>query len=161
MQTRTSRATPWRSTCSARLDAFAIADRRDLLGATFSRSNTLDLSTFSMQALRANLDESLQLYADVIREPAFPPAMVEILRKQQLAGIAQEQADPFGSAWRIAPRLLYGEGHPYATPASGRGHADAVEGITIDQLGEVIEAGWVPKDRVSAGVDPAAVPVCA
>ena len=33
------------------------------------------------------------------------PAMVEIQRKQQLAGIAQEQADPFGSAWRIAPRL--------------------------------------------------------
>jgi len=119
---------------SRQQDAFAIADRRDLLGATFWSSNSLDLSTFSMQALRANLDESLQLYAEVIREPAFPPDMVEIQRKQQLAGIAQEQADPFGSAWRITPRLLYGEGHPYAAPASGRGYVDAVEAIAVDDL---------------------------
>ena len=33
--------------------------------------------------------------------------------------------------------------------------------ITVDKLNEVIDAGWVPKDRVCAGVDAAAVPACA
>jgi D-xylose transport system substrate-binding protein len=33
--------------------------------------------------------------------------------------------------------------------------------ITVDKLGEVIEAGWVPKERVCAGTAAGAVPACA
>jgi zinc protease len=121
---------------SATRDTFRIVDERDLLGASFNSSQSLDQSLFGINALAANLEQSLLLFADVVRNPKFPVDMVEIQRKQQLAGIAQERADPFATAGRVVPRLLYGAGHPYAAPASGRGDEKTVEELTAADLRE-------------------------
>lgn len=118
---------------STRSDAFAIADRRDALGATLGVGSSLNLSFVAMTALRGNLDASLDLLAEVAREPAFPADMVELQRKQQLAGIAQQAADPFGAAQRRVPQLVYGAGHPYGKPGP-LGAADAVAALDIDDL---------------------------
>jgi zinc protease len=115
-------------------DTFALADRRDALGATLSVGNGSDLSQVRLKALKANLGESLALLADVARNPAFPTDMVEIQRKQQLAAIEQQQASPTGAAQRVLPTLVYGPGHAYAAPGGGLGRAAPVAAVTRADL---------------------------
>jgi zinc protease len=62
----------------------------------------------------------------------FPAAELDRLKKQSIAGIRQEKADPNGIAGRLAPSLVYGESHPYAV-ASRVDEAD-VSALTPDSL---------------------------
>lgn len=91
------------------------------LGAELSAGSNLDISSVELSALKANLDPSLDLFADVILNPAFPEADFERLKKQQLDAIQREQSEPFSMGLRVLPRLLYGEAHPYNTPFTGSG----------------------------------------
>lgn len=122
---------------SRRSDAFALADRRDALGATLGVGSSLNLSFVSMTALRANLDPSLGLLSEVAREPAFPADMVALQRSQQLAAIAQQAANPFGAAQRRVPGLIYGPQHPYGRPAGGLG-----ESASVEQLDQAALRAW-------------------
>jgi predicted Zn-dependent peptidase len=101
-----------------------IAEEQERLGALISASSTIDRTNVALAALTPNLAPSLDLLADIVRNPAFAPAEVERVKAQQLTAIAQELKDPQGIAGRMLPTLLYGREHPYAT--SGAGDAGAV-----------------------------------
>ena len=115
-------------------DTYRLADERDALGATLSVGNSLDQSFVYLSALRANLGGSLDLLADVARNPAFPAEMIEIQRKQQLAAIEQQRANPSGAAQRLLPPLLYGPGHAYGNPGGSLGTPASVSGLQRPQL---------------------------
>lgn len=117
-------------------DAYAVADARDALGAAIWTEHAPDETVVAMTALRSQLKGSLALYADIVRNPAFPAEMIEVQRKQQLAGIAQQRANPNGMAMRAAMPLLFGAGHPYAQ-AGGLGDAASVAKIDREAL-----TGW-------------------
>jgi zinc protease len=102
-----------------RRDSFQISDELMLLGATLNAGNTSDATSVGMNTLKATLDRSLALYADVIQNPAFREADVERQRRLQLASIAQEKRSPGPAALRVLPTAIYGPNHPYAAPASG------------------------------------------
>ena len=70
----------------------------------------------SLNALKANLDASLALFADVVLQPSFPAADFERLKKQQLAAIEQEMVQPMGIAMRVVPGLVFGRSHAYGAP---------------------------------------------
>ena len=123
-----------------------ISDRAESLGATLGVGNSLDRSYLSMNALSARLGESLELYADVLMNPTFPDKELERLRGQTLATIQQEKAQPQGIINRIAPRLVYGDGHAYANPASGSGTEQAVSGMKSSELAAFYRA-WIRPDN--------------
>jgi len=115
-------------------DAFRIADELDALGARLSTSSSLDLSFVRLQALPMNLRRSLEIFADVVRHPAFPPEMVALEKRRRLAQIGQEKVQPFALPIRIVPRLLYGSGHAYGNPGTGSGYEGTVGSLTRDDL---------------------------
>ncbi len=119
---------------TARRDAFQIADALDALGARLATRTALDLSVVSLGTLRETLLPSLEIFADVIRHPTFPAAKVTIGRERLLARIRQEETQPVSAALRVIPRLIYGEGHPYAKPMTGSGTTATVEKLTRDRL---------------------------
>ena len=127
-------------------DAYAVAGEAEALGAEFSTYSTLDLSVFEMSALAGKLAPSLELFADVARHPAFDAKLLEVVRKQQLAAIAQERASPFGAALRVAAPLLYGAGHPYAQPASGSGDEAVVAKLDRAALAAWHRTWFVPSN---------------
>jgi predicted Zn-dependent peptidase len=119
---------------AGKLDSIGIAEAQERLGALISTSTTMDRTSVSMFALKANLAPSLDLLADIIERPTFAPPEIERLRGQVLAGIAAENAEPRGIARRVLPRLIYGPSHPYGVPLSGSGTEEGVKAVTRADL---------------------------
>ena len=97
--------------------ALQIAEQGERLGAQFGFGSGGDTSIVSMNALTARLPESLELYADILLNPTFPDSELPRLKQQTIASIQQAKVDPSGIAGRLAPRLVYGENHPYSAAA--------------------------------------------
>jgi zinc protease len=123
-----------------------ISDRAESLGATLGIGNSLDRSYLNMNLLSARLGESLELYADVLMNPTFPDKELERLRGQTLATIQQEKAQPQAIINRVTPKLLFGEGHAYANPASGSGTEEAVTSLKSADLAAFYKR-WVRPDN--------------
>ena len=115
-------------------NALEISEELDTLGATLGAASTLDTSRVMMSALTSNLDASLDLFADVILNPAFPEDEFDRRRSQQLAAIGREKVQPVSMAQRVLPRILYGDGHAYSNPLTGSGTEASVNELTLDSL---------------------------
>lgn len=111
-----------------------IAEEQERLGANISTGLGLDRTTVSLFALKPNLKASLELFEDVVRNPAFDPGEIERLRAIQLTAIAAEKTQPAGIAARALYPMLYGPAHPYGVMPSGRGDEATVKAITRDEL---------------------------
>jgi zinc protease len=96
--------------------------------------SNLDLSTVRLSALKSKLDPSLDLFADIILNPAFPDSDFKRQQKLQIAAIQREQTTPVQMGLRIFPGLLYGPGHAYGNPLTGSGTAASVEKMTREDL---------------------------
>lgn len=111
-----------------------IVEEGERLGSRMSLTSGLDRTRVSLSALTPNLDASLALMADVIRNPAFLPAEIERVRTIQLNAIAQEEANPGGLAARMLAPVVYGPNHPYGVPPSGLGTAAGLKAVTREDL---------------------------
>jgi len=104
------------------------------LGANLGTFSNLDTSTVSLSTLKANLDRALNLYSEIILNPAFPQADFDRLKKIQLAQIQREKSQPIQMAIRVFPGLLYGAGHAYSNPLTGSGTEASVSKLTREDL---------------------------
>ena len=121
--------------------ALDIAVEQETLGASLSVSAGAETTTAYLSALSPNLAPSLELLADVVRNPAFAPDALERVRSQRMAAVAQELSSPAGLANRAFMPLVYGERHPYAH-ASTAGDAQVIERLTRqDMVAE--HAEWI------------------
>jgi len=127
------------------LDSVEVARRRERLGAIIGTSCDLDSCDVGLNALNDQLQPSLQLFADVVRNPAFKPADIERLRGQWLAGIAQEKTQPMGLALRTLPPLLFGD-HAYGIPLTGSGTEAAIKSLTAADLAR-FQRDWLRPDN--------------
>jgi zinc protease len=67
--------------------------------------------TATMNCLKANLDESMALFFDMLRNPGFDQARLEILRGQAMEGMKQRNDDAGAILGREWDYLVYGEDH--------------------------------------------------
>ncbi len=127
-------------------DALELAGDLERLGAQLSVSSNVDVTTVSLSALKANLKDSVEIFADVVREPTFADAEIERLRSRWLSTIAQEKAQPISIALRTLPPLLYGEDHAYGVPLTGSGTEASITSLTRDDLVAFHET-WMRPDN--------------
>ncbi|MCR6701505.1 MAG: insulinase family protein [Dokdonella sp.] len=116
------------------LDSVEIAKRKERLGARIGGGAGLDSSSIGLNALNDQLEPSLALFADVVRNPAFRQTDIDRIRAQWLAGIAQEKTQPNSLAMRTLPPLLYGSDHAYGIPFTGSGTEAAIGALTAEDL---------------------------
>ncbi len=114
--------------------ALQISDEQGMLGAQLGASSNLDVTTIRLSALKAKLDPSLALYADVILNPAFPQEDFARQQKQQLAAIQREKVTGVSMGLRVLPALLYGKGHSYGNSLTGSGTEESVAKLTREDL---------------------------
>jgi zinc protease len=133
---------------TTRLNSIQLAEAQERLGASISTGATIDRTVVNLGALTPTLGASLDLLADIIRNPAFAPSEIERLRQQQLAGIAAEMTNPGAIAARALPVVLYGPNHPYGKPGTGTGDAAAVRAVTRDELVRFHQT-WIRPDNAT------------
>jgi zinc protease len=124
------------------LTSTQIAETEEKLGADVNVNSSLDRTVASVRAVKPNLAPSLDLLADVIKNPAFAEKELERVRVQQLTRIQAENNQPQGIAIRQLPPLLYGKGHPYGGPQTGSGYPETVATISKADVAS-FHAGWV------------------
>ena len=117
-----------------RRTALQISEELALLGASLGSGSDLDVSYVSLSSLKNKLDESLDIFADVILNPSFPEEDFNRLKAQTLAAIQREKVTPTSMALRVFPKILYGENHAYGNPMTGSGTEESVKKITREDL---------------------------
>jgi zinc protease len=126
-------------------DSEQLAKDEESLGANIGEYADADRSTVGVFTPSLNLAPALDLFADVVRNPAFAPAEVARVKNQQLAQIAQELADPNGLAARTLPKVVFPAGSPYAKE-DGSGNPAAVGSLTRDDL-VAFQQAWLRPDK--------------
>jgi len=84
----------------------------------------------SLDVLSKDLKRGLQIFAGLIRTPAFEPARVELAKLQGIEGIRRRQDNPGSIVGREFVKLLYGADHPTARESS----IESITRITRDDL---------------------------
>lgn len=131
-----------------RRSALQIAEELEGLGATLGVRSNLDMTGVSLSALKSNLAPSLDVMADIVRNPAFDQGEIDKLRQRWIAGIEQEKADPVQLALRVLPPVLYGEGHAYGVPFTGSGAIASITAMTRDDLVK-FQQTWLRPDNAT------------
>ena len=126
--------------------ALEISDEEERLGANLSAGSNLDASSVGLSAIRTELGPSMDLWADVIRNPVFAQEEIDRLRGRWIANIAQEKAQPVSLALRLLPPAIYGPNHAYSVPFTGSGTAESIGSITRDDL-VAFQQTWLRPDN--------------
>jgi len=95
-----------------------IAALVDGLGASLDTGSSLELSYASAEFLSRDQTVMLDLLADVLRRPVFPPEEFEKLKSQTIDAITSAKDDPGSVLGEYGYAFLFGD-HPYGRPADG------------------------------------------
>ncbi|RDI98859.1 insulinase family protein [Dyella solisilvae] len=129
------------------LDSVEVSKRKQRLGAITRVGCGLDSCSASLNALNEQLQPSLALFADIVRNPAFKAEDIERIRGQWLAGIAQEKTQPTALALRTLPPLIYGAHHAYGIPFTGSGTEEAIKAMQASDLTS-FQRDWLRPDNL-------------
>ena len=99
--------------------ALDISDALTSIGARLSTGAGWDASSAELLTLTRHLDHALDIYADVITNPAFDAAEFGRVRARRLASLQQQRDDANAVANVVYASLLYGREHPYGHSLGG------------------------------------------
>lgn len=118
-----------------------IANQLQAIGANINSGSGWDSTNVTLQTLTRHLDTALDIYSDVILNPAFPASELESLRGRALIGLRQQRSNPNAIAATAFNKVLYGE-HPY-----GRENTEAtIRAITRDDIVGYYESTYRPNN---------------
>jgi predicted Zn-dependent peptidase len=126
-----------------------IAEQVDALGATLTANSGLSsmTSTVNTGGLIENLDQTLDLFADVIRNPTFPQAEVDKYKTRTLAQLQFQRSIPQFLAAEQFQRAIYGANHPAALVAPP---ADSLKKLTSKDLADFHSTYYRPNNAILA-----------
>ena len=84
----------------------------------------------SLDVLSKDLNRGLEIFAGLIRSPAFDPARLDLAKLQAIEGIRRRQDSPGSIVSREFTKALYGADHPTARESS----VDSIKRLTRQDL---------------------------
>ena len=124
------------------LSSQQIAEARERLGVSISAGGSADRSSFTLSALSTNLAPSLDLFRQIVREPAFNQADLDRVKAQTITGIRAQMRSPQGIAGRAIGTELFGPAAPYG----GVSTIESVSAISRDDL-IAFKDSWIRPDN--------------
>jgi len=122
-----------------------LAEDQESIGTHINTTAGMDSSAISMSVLTSNADRGMSLLSDVALHPAFRTDDVERRRAQRLVRISQETDNVYQIAFRVGPKLLFGD-QPYGL--SGNGTTESVKAITPAEISDFYQHHYGPDDSV-------------
>lgn len=114
------------------LDAVQFGDAVEALGGTFSSGASIETMSANMTVLARNFEPAAALVADALLRPRMTESDFERVKRLHLSDLEQAMSDPQSVASNVGQRVLFGDSHPYARPASGV--VATTSGLTLAQV---------------------------
>jgi len=129
------------------LDALALAEKVDALGASLSVSAEWDSMDVGVSGLSRDLDSLMEILADVALHPRFAPEEAKKTRNETLAQLERARDDPATLVrWNTATALF--PTHRYGLPVSG--NAETVARLDAAAARAFHARVFVPNDMIFA-----------
>jgi len=122
-----------------------IVNQLGAIGANVNAGSTWDSTNVSMNSLTKNLDQALNIYADVILNPAYPQAELTNTQARMKVGFQVQKTNPNLIGNNAYNKVLYGD-HPYGRQLNG--NEKTVPGITRDDIVKYYEGTYRPNNGV-------------
>lgn len=118
---------------SGDLDADAIAEKFEDVGAQFGVSINVDRSSVSLRSLSDEklFDQALSTFINILTQPSFPEKDFLRLKNQALIAVKDEEQRPGNIASKTFNKAIYGN-HPYAQPTLGT--RESINKISINDV---------------------------
>ncbi len=116
------------------------------IGADLDVSGGVSTTSFSGKSLAEDLPTLIDVLADVLRHPTFPPDQVERLRGELLTGLQYRSQDTRYRANRAFREALYPADHPYHYSSSGS--VESVSKLSVAQLEQFHDHYYGPKGAI-------------
>jgi zinc protease len=122
-----------------------IAEELDFMGARLGAAGGDDFATVSLTVLKKDLGPALDLFKDILLNPAFPAAEMQRKVSQFKAALASDEDEPMVVASRAFAKQLYGP-FPYGHPVMGT--PQGLSAITRNDLVEFHRKYYRPNNAV-------------
>ncbi|OHB72207.1 MAG: hypothetical protein A2W17_07555 [Planctomycetes bacterium RBG_16_41_13] len=86
----------------------------------------------SLSVLKKDMDKGLRIFADVLRNPAFPEDKIRMEKDEAIESIRRENDRPQQIAGREFRKMLYESNHPYSRRVDGT--LESIEKITRNDM---------------------------
>lgn len=123
-----------------------IYEELESVGASAGISAGTYSTGFAGKSLAEDLPLVLDILADALRQPTFPPDEIEKLRSEILTDLEERAHDTARMAGLTFHELAYPQGHPYARSLSG--YPETVSRITRDDLAAFYTGGYGPAGMI-------------
>ncbi|MCX7766283.1 MAG: insulinase family protein [Candidatus Sumerlaeia bacterium] len=123
-----------------------IALELESLGASMGDETYEDFAEVSAVATVGDVEKIIELMADVLFQPTFPPEEIEKERRNILDEIRLSEDNSFYFTYKHFKRLLYGEQHPYGRPVEGT--PETVARITRDDIVNFHKKYYLPSNMI-------------
>jgi zinc protease len=126
-----------------------ISEQVDALGATLGANSGFSSMTTNVTAggLVENLDQTLELFADVVRNPTFPQAELDRYKTRTLSQLQLQRSFPQFLAQEQFNRAIYGTSHPASIVAPP---AESLKKLTTKDLAEFHAKYYRPNNAILA-----------
>ena len=111
-------------------DPDALNEVLESMAAAVEVGMSAEYGTINLSTLAEDIEKGLEIFADVLRNPAFHEDKLELRKQQAIEGIRRRNDNPIQLAWRNFSALLYGTDHPFGWYSEIEG----IESITVDDL---------------------------
>ena len=123
-----------------------IYEELESVGASVGVSAGTHTTGFGTKSLVEDLPLVLDILADVLRHPTFPPDEVEKLRGEILTDLEERAHDTRRMASLTFHELAYPKEHPYARSLIG--YTETISRLSRDDLAEFYAGGYGPRGMV-------------
>jgi predicted Zn-dependent peptidase len=130
---------------TATREGTTIEERISFLGGSLSFRASERTSTLTLSVLSKDMDEGLELFFDVLMNPQFREAPLNLAKASVIAQLRQANDQPNGVLSREFERLLYGPHQLTRQPTQ-----KTYEGVTSDDLKAAHAQDFFPKNVILA-----------
>jgi len=121
-------------------DGEALSNALQLLGTSVQTSIAGETGSMSFVSTSSKFAATLDILADMLLHPTFPPDALERLRAQRLVQLNQAKAQPGAIASRVFPHIVFGSAHPFGQATT----EDSIKAITRDNIGSFYQTYFRP-----------------
>lgn len=108
----------------------ALNEELESMAASVEVGMSPEYGSVSLSTMAEDIEKGLEIFADVLRNPAFREEKLELRKQQAIEAIRRRNDNPIQLAWRNFSAILYGKDHPFGWYPE----IEHVESITVDDL---------------------------